>query len=264
MKTFLQLLFFVMLSSPVIGEDNSTVSSKETVSSHEIYEIRQFVLAEGQSGEAIDQYLTEGLAPALRRAGALAVGTLAPADGEQSKDRFVVIRYKSAEQVPQVAAAVANDESLQNARVAFEQKSEGKPPYARINSELLVAMDCMPEMKSPSSVGTEATRVYELRVYESVNETMGARKVQMFNEGEVPIFLDCGIKPVFIGQALVSPYSPSLTYLTAYPDNKAREESWVAFRQHPDWKVLSGKDYYKGTVSKIYKYVLKPLPGSDM
>lgn len=258
MKAIFQLLLPLMLISPVLGEDGSPVSSQQ------LYEIRQFVIAEGQSGEAVDGYLTEAFLPALKRAGAGPVGALAPADGEESSDRFLVITYDSAEQMPQVAASLAADEELKKAREAFEAKSGGKAPYARIASELLVAMDCMPKFESPSSVGTEATRVYELRVYESINESMGARKVQMFNEGEVPIFLDCGIKPVFIGQALVGPYSPSLTYLTAYPDNKAREESWVAFRQHPDWKVLSGKEYYKGTVSKIYKYVLKPLPGSDM
>lgn len=242
----------------VLAEEESPVVSKQ------IYEIRQFVIGEGQSGEAVDEYMTEALLPALRRAGSGPVGAFAPADGETSKDRFLVISYESADQIPQVAAAMDADETLTVARTAFEAKSDGKGPYTRINSELLVGMDCMPQLKAPSLVGTEATRVYELRVYESVNETMGDRKVQMFNEGEVPIFLDCGIMPVFIGQGLVGPYTPSLTYLTAYPDDKSREESWVAFRQHPDWKVLSGKEYYKGTVSKIYKFVLKPLPGSEL
>lgn len=258
MRTTLCLLVSTLAFCTALGEDKPPVAEKQ------IYEIRQFVIGDGQSGEAVDQYMTEALLPALRRAGSGPVGAFAPADGESSKDRFLVVTYDSADQIPQVAAATDADEALTAARTAFEAKSDGKAPYVRINSELLIGMDCMPQLKAPTSVGTEDTRVYELRVYESVNETMGDRKVQMFNEGEVPIFLDCGIEPVFIGQGLVGPYTPSLTYLTAYPNNEEREKSWVAFRQHPDWKVLSGNEYYQGTVSKIYKFVLKPLPGSEL
>ena len=258
MRVLSSLLLMLVASGFLMGKDDAEVASKQ------VYEIRQFVLGEGQAGEDVDKYLSDVMHPALKRAGSGLVGVFAPADGEEARDRFLVIAYDSMDQVTSVAAKMRADERLTVARAEFESKAEGAKPYQRINSELLIAMDSMPMLKSPESVGTEATRVYELRVYESVNETMGDRKVEMFNEGEVPIFLDCGISPVFLGQAIAGPYTPSLTYLTAYPDNKAREESWGKFRKHPDWKVLSGKARYQGTVSKIYKFVLKPLPGSEL
>ncbi|MEM9646013.1 MAG: NIPSNAP family protein, partial [Planctomycetota bacterium] len=102
------------------------------------------------------------------------------------------------------------------------------------------------------------------RLYESANERLAATKVDMFNQGEVPIFLDCGIQPVFIGKCLIGPQRPSLTYLTVYPDDAARLKAWKAFSSHPDWKVLRAKPVYANTVSHIDKLVLTPKPYSGM
>ena len=86
----------------------------------------------------------------------------------------------------------------------------------------------------------------------------------IFHSGEVPIFLDSGIQPIFIGQGVVGPFTPSLSYLTVYPNEEARLKAWKAFRAHPDWHVLKAVPKYAGTVSKIHKYVLVPKPYSQM
>jgi hypothetical protein len=86
----------------------------------------------------------------------------------------------------------------------------------------------------------------------------------MFNAGEVPIFLDCKIQPIFIGQAVIGGLTPSLTYLTSYANEDARTEAWKAFRAHPDWKTLSAEAKYQGTVNRIDKYVLVAKPYSQM
>lgn len=233
-------------------------------SDKQFYEIRRYAIGEGSDASAVDRYLSEALLPALGRAGAGPVGLFGPAEQAESQDRFVVITYDRLDQLPAVQAALDADAELRRAAEEFEAGGAKKPPYQRVSSELLLAMDAMPEAKSGQSIGSEESRVYELRVYESANEGLGDRKVEMFNEGEVPIFLDSGIIPIFLGQALVSPYAPSLTYLTAYPDEQARLQAWKTFVDHPDWKVLSGKERYQGTVSKIYKFVLRPLPGSQL
>lgn len=239
------------------GQAGTSVSHKQ------FYEIRRYVIGEDADAGAIDRYLSEALLPALGRAGTGPVGLFGPAEQAESQDRFVVITYDRLDQLPAVQAALDADAELRRAAEEFEAGG-AKAPYQRISSELLLAMDAMPQAKSGESIGTDESRVYELRIYESANEGLGDRKVEMFNEGEVPIFLDSGIIPVFLGQALVSPYAPSLTYLTAYPDEQARQQAWKTFVEHPDWKVLSGKERYQGTVSKIYKFVLRPLPGSQL
>ena len=92
----------------------------------------------------------------------------------------------------------------------------------------------------------------------------GQGKIDRLNAGEVPIFLDSGIQPVFMGQAILGDKMPNLTYLTVYEDQAAKDRGWDNFRKHPDWKVLSGVQKYKGSVSKIHKINLVPLTSSQL
>ena len=137
-------------------------------------------------------------------------------------------------------------------------------PLKRIRSELLYAFDCMPKLKVPELTKQNQDRIFELRVYESPTEGFGDLKVEMFNAGEVPIFLDCGIIPVFMGQAIVGDQMPNLTYMTVYANEQAKREAWSKFPGHPDWKKLSAIQRYKGSVSKIHKFNLAPVEGSQL
>jgi len=49
-----------------------------------------------------------------------------------------------------------------------------------------------------------------------------------------------------------------------YPNEESRLQAWKSFREHPAWKVLSKVKKYKGTVSKIHKYILVPKAYSEM
>lgn len=255
---------YAVLLAGAIGVVAHGQQSASPTTDKQFYEVRQYVIGEGSDGTAVDRYLSEALLPALNRAGAGPVGLFGPAEQAESQDRFVVITYDEIEQVPAVQAKLDADTELTEAAKSFESGGSKNPPYKRIVGELLLAMDAMPEAKSAESIGRQENRVYELRIYESATEALGDRKVEMFNQGEVPIFLDSGIIPVFLGQGIIGPYTPSLTYMTAYPNDQARQKAWKTFVDHPDWKELSGKERYQGTVSKIYKYVLQPLPGTQL
>ena len=234
--------------------------------SHQYYEIRSYVLGEQGDVGAIDQYLEKALLPALARHGVGPVGVLtnSPNDETGSARIFVVVPYASADQIASTRAKLAADSQYQADAKAYLDRAADNPPYQRIESELLISMDCMRQLQvNPDSLGN-GNRVYEFRIYESPNERLGQSKVDMFNSGEVPIFLDSGIQPIFIGQAVVGPHTPSLSYLTVYPSEAARIEAWKAFRAHPDWLVLKDVPKYQGTVSKIHKYVLVPKPYSQM
>ncbi len=134
----------------------------------------------------------------------------------------------------------------------------------RIRSELQVAFDCFPQLKVPAQKVAGKDRLFELRVYESATERMGHLKVDMFNNGKVPIFLDCGIQPVFFGQAIVGDRLPNLTYMTVYDNAEERDAGWKKFQAHPDWQKLKVVEKYQGTVSKIHKFNLKPRPYSQL
>ena len=246
--------------SPLIAETEGTETTKQ------LYEIRSYVLGVHGDAAAVDQYLEKALVPALSRQGIDLVGvfTNAPNDETGSQRFVVVIPIESPESLTTMNAKISRDANYQKAARDYLDRGPQNPPYARIESELLVAMDCMKKLVVPEGTTANADRVYELRVYESANERLGNLKVEMFNEGEVPIFLDSGINPIFIGQAVVGPYTPNLTYLSVFPSEAERLQSWVKFRAHPDWKVLSGVEKYQGTVSHIDKYVLIPTSYSQM
>ncbi|WP_306796779.1 NIPSNAP family protein [Rhodopirellula halodulae] len=235
-------------------------------SAEEYYEVRTIQLGENGDAEAIDQYLKKALLPALERQGIGPVGVFSPKTSPQKKASsiFVIIPYSDLDQIEASQKALAKDEAYQTAGANYLNRDAKSPPYARISSELLTAMECWPKTVVPEGTLENDERVYELRLYESANERLGNLKVEMFNAGEVPIFIDSGIQPIFIGQALVGPQTPSLTYLTVYKNEAAREKAWDAFRAHPDWKVLSKNPRYGGTVSRIDKFVLAAKPYSQM
>tara|TARA_R110002049_G_scaffold2750_2_gene21665 strand:+ start:525101 stop:525880 length:780 start_codon:yes stop_codon:yes gene_type:complete len=233
---------------------------------HQYYEVRSYLLSEKSDTKAIDTYLEDALLPALQRQGIGPIGvfTNAPSDESGSPRIVVVIPYDSPNQIATVKKNVAADADYQSAAEPLLGRQKNDAAYDRIQSELLVAMDCMPKLNVTSESLSNSNRVYELRLYESPTEKLGDLKVDMFNNGEVPIFYDCGIQPVFIGQGLIGPQTPNLTYLTTYPSDAARLKAWEAFKVNPDWQVLKVVEKYKGTVSKIDKFVLMPKPYSQM
>lgn len=230
------------------------------------YEVRSYILGEKGDAAVIDEYLSKALLPALKRQGIGSVGVFQNAANDESGSARIVVAipYDSADDVAKVQKAVHADAEYQSAGADYLGRMKKNAVYQRIQSELLVAMDCWPKSKVPDGSLTNEKRVYELRVYESATEQLGHLKVDMFNNGEVPIFLDCKIQPIFIGQGVIGPQTPNLTYLTMYTNEEERLKAWDAFRAHPDWKVLSKVAKYKGTVSKIDKFVLVPKSYSQM
>jgi len=258
MKTIIPFLLLSIAIPPAL--------SSLSAASPEYYEIRSYLLGDQDDAEAIHQYLRDAFLPAMGRqqVGPIGVFHNSAQDQSDSKRIVVVIPYKSADAISACKTRLATDSEYKKAAKSYLDRGSDNSPYQRIESELLVAMDCMPLLKVPKNQLQNANRVFELRVYESANERLGDLKVHMFNNGEVPIFLDCGIQPIFIGQAVIGPSTPNLSYLTAYPSEQARNEAWVAFRAHPDWQVLKKEAKYAGTVSKIDKYVLTPTDYSQI
>jgi hypothetical protein len=237
------------------------------VENQQYYEVRSYLLGDSGDADAIDGYLQNALLPALERQGIGPVGVFGNAADDTAKNPrvvVVVIPYASADAIHAVTNQVTADPEYQSAAKPYLDRGPRQAPFDRIQSELLVAMKCWPQLKVPDQALSNENRVFELRIYESATERIGNLKVEMFNEGEVPIFLDCGITPIFIGQAMIGPYTPNLTYLTMYPNEESRRQSWQQFMAHPDWKSLSGMEKYKGTVSKIHKYVLVPKSYSQL
>jgi len=258
LETFVVLLCGIFTSS--------IVNAADKLEAKQFYEIRQYSIVDDTTEAALDSYLKDAFLPAMERLGIGPIGVLATAPQDENPQRrvVVIVPLDRPGLILNVKQKLKKDAAYLTAAADFMARENANPGYKRIVTELAVAMKCMPKAIVPEGTLENEDRVYELRTYESVNERVGDLKVEMFNNGEVPIFLATGITPIFIAQTVVGPQTPSLTYLSLFPNNDARLKAWGDFLAHPDWKVLSGKKEYQGTVSRIDKYVLVAKPYSQM
>lgn len=261
------VLFLMSLSMmpPVPATAAAPEGSKPGAGS-QFYEVRTYALGDKGDAKALDAYLQSALIPALQRQGIGPVGAFEPtaSDKTGSNSIFVVIPFAQLNDIAQSQDKLSADEVYQAAAAEYLNRPYNKAPYKRIQSEVLSSMACWPTAIVAEGSLENTERVYELRVYESATEKIAETKIDMFNSGEVPIFLDCNIQPIFIGKCVAGPQMPSMTYLTTYPNDAARLKSWDAFRSHPDWATLKVVPKYINTVSRIDKFVLKAKPYSQM
>jgi hypothetical protein len=232
---------------------------------NQYYEIIEYQGIEVDRLGELDSFLEKALIPSLNRMGISNVGALsteAPVEGKTSL--FLLMPLSGPAQVASVLDALGKDDAFLSQGKSYLETNIKKPVYSRMRSELLVAFDCFPKIAVPTQKLAKKERLFELRVYESPTERMGVLKVDMFNSGEVPIFLDCGIQPVFFGQAIIGDRMPNLTYMTVYDNAAHREECWKKFQSHPEWAKLKAVEKYAGAVSKIQKINLLPRPYSQL
>ena len=232
---------------------------------NQYYELIEYQGIEVSRLVELDAFLEKALIPAVNKMGIENVGALAletPVEGKTSL--YLLLPLSNPGQVATVLDALKKDEAFLSTGRTYLETDIKKPVYSRMRSELLVAFDCFPKLVVPTQKAVKKDRIFELRVYESPTERMGALKVEMFNSGEVPIFLECGIKPVFFGQAIIGDRMPNLTYMTVYDNAEQRDESWKKFQSHPDWIKLKAVEKYAGAVSKIYKINLLPRSYSQL
>lgn len=245
-------------------------------------ELRTYTLVDEASEAKLDAYLEHALLPALTRLELGPIGVFAQApqseqelkagdakpaqDAQQPREIQVLLLIPGASvaAVTGAAAQLAQDERYQTAAADYLNTPAAEPLVKRIRSELLMSFNCWPTVIVPKQKREEQPRLFEMRVYESPTEKLGDLKVEMFNAGEVPIFLDCGIAPVFMGNALIGDRMPNLTYMTVYNNDEERQAAWKAFVAHPDWQVLKAVEKYQGTVSKIEKSDWLPKPYSQL
>lgn len=221
----------------------------------DILELRTYTLVDAEAEAQLDAYLEHALLPALQRQGLGPIGVFDQAGDSPAEtiEVMLLIPGKTVAAVTNAELQLAEDGEYLDAARSYLKTPAEKPVIKRIRSELLCSFDCWPQVVVPKQAQAKTPRLFELRIYESATEQLGNLKVEMFNSGEVPIFLDAGIAPVFMGKALIGDKLPNLTYMTVYDDEAARAAAWQKFLEHPDWLILRDVEKFKNTVSRIHK-----------
>jgi hypothetical protein len=117
----------------------------------------------------------------------------------------------------------------------------------------------------PAKTTVGDQRILELRIYESHNYIKGQKKIDMFNNaGEIKIFRETGLTPVFFGETIFGPMMPNLTYMVAFKDMADRDKSWDKFRVSDGWAAIKDLAEYKDTVSNITDFIMRPARCSQI
>lgn len=220
------------------------------------------------SGEAqesrVSEYLETGLFPALTRAGAEPVAAFSNLIGSDGPYIFTIVQYTSLAAMETALAKVADDEAHEKA----SQKLSSGPgmPFVTLESSILHSLAILPEAVLPTDASTRPARIFELRTYQSQSMTALNKKAGMFNDGEIAIFQRLNMRPVFIGESIIGPRQPNITYMLSFDNLDGREKYWKQFGSDPAWKTLSAPPELKDAeiVAKISNVILHPLPFSPL
>jgi hypothetical protein len=109
------------------------------------------------------------------------------------------------------------------------------------------------------------TRFFELRIYHTAPGKMAALQAR-FRDHTNQLFKKHGMTIVgFWTPANPDEADKKLIYILAYPSKEAREKSWAAFRDDPDWKAAKEASEKNGTlVERVESIPMNPTDFSPI
>jgi hypothetical protein len=239
----------------------------EGATAPQLLELRHVQFRFGAMEARYAEYAKGALIPALNRMGIKPVGAFSVAVGPGAPSVYLLLPHPNAESVLTAARRLTADPEYQRAATSFRSLPATDPPYVRRESSLMIAFDAFPAVEAPTGPVAVPSRVFELRTYESHNETANLKKIEMFEKaGEIPIFRRVGLTPVFFGRQVIGSSLPSLTYMLVFADMAAREKNWAAFREDPEWVKLRSTPGYANTeiLTNINNLLLRPTDYSQI
>jgi len=244
----------------------ASLAGSSKADNHQYFELRHYHYPTRLAAhrERVTDYLRDAAIPAWNRLGIEHVGVFTVVYGPNAPSLYVLLPHPNLESVATLRSRMAADETYQQAGASFLNAELSDPAFLRIESSLMKAFDGMPSLAVPPGAANNDPRIFELRIYESHSEPKAIRKVEMFDKGEIDIFLKTGLTPVFFGEAMIGSLLPNLTYMLTFKDLNDRDASWRKFIDHPDWKAMSSDPYYADTVSNITSIILRPSPISQV
>lgn len=231
-----------------------------------VIEIRSYKLRNTMDAmpRRLNDFLGKQRLTALQRAGITKVGFFGNVIGESSPYVLEVAEYKSLAHLETTWEAMAADKDYAAGLAALD--SSGALGFLRIDSSLLRSFDGLPSLEMPKAETGRAPRIFELRTYESNSYASLAKKIGMFNNGEISIFRKTGLNPVFFGETISGANAPNLTYMLWYDNLAAREANWKTFVSHPEWDKLKATPGLSDgeVVSNISNSILGPTAYSPI
>ena len=225
----------------------------------QIIEMRTLKMRNTLDGMAqrTNDFLEKAYIPALQKAGAVTVGAFSALVAPDSPFLLLVSSYPSLGSWEGAYEKLRTDASLTKAREAYYGGGLG---YTRMQVDLFQGFRTVPVIEVPAVAEGKPPRIFEVRRYESNSPVSLAKKVKMFDDGEIGIFRRLGMKVVFFGGAIAGSNLPNLTYMLGYDDLAHRERVWGEFGKDPEWQKMRATPGLSDAeiVSNITNYFVRP------
>jgi len=236
------------------------VTGSRAAGAKSVFELRVYHISRAINAKnLLEQYLKEALIPFLNKRN-IKVGAFGDYSLEEPVKLYLLIAYPDPSAYFSVQQDLFTDASFLKTAEKYNRVPASQAVYSRYETFLLDAFDALPNLSIPA----EKKRLFELRTYESANEDAGKRKIAMFNNEEIALFLKVGLQPVFFGRILAGQYMPALTYMVGFKDMADRDASWGRFGSSDEWKKMQAKPENADIVSNIYKTFLLPTDYSQI
>jgi hypothetical protein len=255
------------IAAPGAGRGAASGLGQSQTAGAEHYLWRQYVLRNGAAPRRLADYLQNAALPALNRIGHSPIGVFEVVAGVPGPTVFVLTPLPTLDSLATMEARLQSDEQYLRAAAPYLDATAADPAYIRQENALLSAFPKFPRLVVPTATAAKGPRLFELRTYESPSEKAHLAKVKMFSEmGEIEIFKRVGLTPVFFSRTLAGPRMPSLVYMLVHDNMAAREKSWDAFRNDPEWKKVSSTPGFSDAdiVTNITTIYLRPAAYSQV
>ena len=265
-RQFLTRSLAAATASTLASSSDPALSQQAAGTSHrQFYELRQYRLQMGSQPKLVNDFVAGALIPALNRLGITPVGAFHLDVGPETPTLYLLLPAGSADLLASVDLRLAEDAAFLKGAEPFWNAAAAQPPFARVDSSLLLAFEGWPTLTLPASTAQHGKRIFQMRTYESPTYAAHVRKVEMFHRGEFAIFERTGLHPVFFSQTLVGPRQPSLTYMLSFADQAELTANWAKFLADPEWNKLSTAPRYADPiVSNITNLILSPAEYSQI
>ena len=230
----------------------------------EFIEVRKYTVKDIEKRTQLIGILDQALIPALNRQGLKPVGVFIPVEKEEkyALNVFVAIPHKTSATFINVNTKLLTDNKYRKDAASIFETDSKNPVYTDCETFFLKNFDTVPILETPK-LGPD--RVFELRLYRSFNIERNAAKIKMFDQGgEVPLFREVGLNPIFFGDVIAGKRQPSLIYMIGCPSLEKHAEAWKTFINHPKWQKLKNDPEYADTATEIERVVLIPSAGSQV
>ena len=242
----------------------ATALADDEPTGQEFIEVRKYTVKDAEKRAGLVAILDKALIPALNRQGIKPVGVLVPVPtaAKYANNVFVIIPHKTtATFASATAKLLADSQYMKDAAPIFATTSKD-PVYTDCETFLLQGFPTMPTVEVPN---LGPNRVFEWRLYRSFNIERNAAKIRMFDVGgELPLFREVGMNPIFFGNVLAGTRMPALLYMIGFPSMEAHGETWRTFGSHPKWQAIRVLPEYADTATEIDNVILTPSPGSQI